>query len=160
NSTRMKRRTNHRGASFAGMVLLLMPCAPAAWAIDSIVLEVQELEVGGIPVTGAGVRLDLLSDQQTRVSVAARQVRLPDPAGTLSDVTLVCDRPVIAEPRFGCDDGRLRARGGPTGAVDMQVRAEMRTDSGVTTFAGKGLKLAGTSASFDGRMDDKGWRVS
>jgi hypothetical protein len=66
---------------------------------------------------------------------------------------------VIAEPRFGCDTGRLRARGGPTGEVDMPVRAEYRTDSGVTTFSGKDARFAGTTASFDGRIDERGWQV-
>ncbi len=41
----------------------------------------------------------------------------------------------------------------------MRVAAEMRTDTGVTTFRGSGLKVAGTTATFDGRLDDKGWQV-
>ena len=41
----------------------------------------------------------------------------------------------------------------------MRVAAEMRTDTGVTTFKGSGLKVAGTTASLDGRLDDKGWQV-
>ena len=41
----------------------------------------------------------------------------------------------------------------------MQVAAEMRTDTGVTTFKGSGLKVAGTTATFDGRLDEKGWQV-
>ena len=48
----------------------------------------------------------------------------------------------------------------PTGRIDMRIAAEMRTDTGVTTFKGSGLKVAGTTANFDGRLDDKGWRVS
>ena len=35
----------------------------------------------------------------------------------------------------------------------------MRTDTGVTTFGGSGLKVAGTTATFDGRLDEKGWQV-
>src|SRR5262245_53839269 len=110
--------TNHRGALLAVIALLLVP---AAHAIDAIVPEVPEMTVAGIPVNGATARLDLLSDRQTRVTLGARELRLPDPAGSLSDFALVCDRPVIAEPRYGCDSGRLSARGGPTGTLDMQV---------------------------------------
>ena len=66
---------------------------------------------------------------------------------------------MVAEPRFGCEEGRFTARGGPTGSLDMSVAALLRSDTGITTFSGKGLKVAGTSASFDGRLDDKGWQV-
>jgi hypothetical protein len=33
------------------------------------------------------------------------------------------------------------------------------TDTGVSTFRGRGLKVAGTTATFDGRLDEKGWIV-
>ena len=155
----MTRRTNHPGGAHAGIALLLVLIAPAAQAIDSIVLEVRELTVAGIPMKGGSARLDLVSDQQTRVTLKARELQLPGPAGTFSNFVLVCDRPVVAEPRFGCDAGGLSARGGPMGALDLQVRAELRSDTGVTTFAGKGVKVAGTTASFDGSVDEHGWQV-
>jgi len=138
------------------LVLLIMP---AAQAIDAIVLEVRELSIAGTPFTGARARLELLSDERTRLTLNAREVSLPEPAGKLSDLAVVCDQPVIAEPRFGCEAGRLTARGGPTGALDMQMRAELRSDTGVTTFAGKGMKIAGTTAEFDARLDERGWQV-
>ena len=152
------KRPNHRRPLLAGMVML-MQLATVAHAIDAIELEVRELSIAGIPITGAGARLELLSDEKTRVTVTASEATLPDPAGKFTNLMLVCDRPVVAEPRFGCDAGRFTARGGPTGSLDMQVSAQMRNDTGVTTFAGKGLKVAGTTASFDGRLDGKGWQV-
>jgi hypothetical protein len=134
--------------------------APAAGAIDSIVLEVRELTIAGIPVEAASARLDLLSDEKTVVTVTARAATLADPMGKLSDLALVCGEPVIAEPRFGCSSGRLTGRGGPTGAIDLKVGAEMRTDTGVTTFNGSDLKVAGTTAKFAGKLDEKGWQVN
>jgi hypothetical protein len=150
---------NIRHVVLPAAVLLLVCVAPAARAVDAIVLEVRELVVAGIPIEGAGARLDVLSGEKTRVTLTASAATLPDPAGKITDIELVCETPVIAEPRFGCDAGKLTARGGPTGSIDMQVAAEMRTDNGVTTFSGKGLKVAGTTAAFDGRIDDKGWLV-
>jgi hypothetical protein len=141
------------------MALLLAAIAPAAQAIDAIELEVREMTVAGIPVTGAGARLELLNDEKSRVTVTATSATLADPIGKLTRLSLVCDRPVIAEPRFGCDSGHFEAQGGPTGTLDMQVSAQLRSDTGVTTFAGKGFKFAGTTANFDGRLDDKGWQV-
>jgi hypothetical protein len=143
----------------AALLLLLLGIAGDALAIDAIVLEVGELRVAGIPVENASARLDLLSDRQTRLTVSARNATLPDPAGKLTELAFVCTAPVVAEPRFGCDAGRFTARGGPTGAIDVAMTAEMRTDTGVTSFGGRGLKLAGTTATFDGRLDEKGWQV-
>ena len=151
-------RPNHRGRSLAGLAVLTL-FAPMAHAIDSIVLEVREMTVAGMPVKGASVRLELPGGDQARVLVQADEVLLPDPAGRFTQLALTCDRPVIAEPRFGCEAGRFTARGGPTGSLDMQVRAELRSDTGVTTFSGRGVKFAGTTASFDGQLDEKGWQV-
>jgi len=148
--------TNHRARWLTCVALL---CAPAAHAIDAIVLEVRELSIAGTPFEAASARLDLLSDEKTRVTLKARGATLPEPVGKFTDLALLCEQPVIAEPRFGCDAGRFTARGGPTGTVDMQVKAEMRSDSGVTTFSGKGQAVAGSQVSLDGRMDEKGWQV-
>ncbi|MEO8064214.1 MAG: hypothetical protein ABI821_15880 [Pseudomonadota bacterium] len=154
----MSPRASHRRLILPG-ALFLMSVGTAAQAVDAIVLEVREVTVAGMPVTGANVRLNLLSDKQTSLTIAARAATLPDPVGKLTDLTLVCPRPVIADPRFGCEAGRLTGRGGPTGVLDMNVAAEMRIDTGVTTFSGRDLKIAGTAASFNGRMDAKGWQV-
>jgi hypothetical protein len=140
--------------------LLLLMCSPGARALDAIVLEVRELSVAGVPVEGATARLDLLSDRQTRLTVSAQAATLPDPMGRLTALTLVCESPVIAEPRYACDAGDLTGRGGPTGKVDMKVAGEYNVDTGITTFSGSGLQVAGTRAKFDGRMDEKGWRVN
>jgi hypothetical protein len=138
---------------------LLLLIAPVAHAIDAIVLEVGEMRIDGIPVEGAAARLDLLSDKQTRVTITARTATLPDPVNKLSDLAFVCTSPVIADPRFGCDAGRLTGRGGPTGTLDMAMTALTNLKTGITTFGGNGLKLAGTTATFDGSVDEKGWQV-
>jgi hypothetical protein len=149
-------RSPRSGIPGAALLLLL---APAAHAVDALVLEVGELRVAGIPVEGASARLDLLSDKEMRVTITARSATLPDPVNKLSDLAYVCATPVIADPRFGCDAGRLTGRGGPTGVIDAAMTASMNTKTGVTTFGGSGLKLAGTTATFDGSVDDKGWKV-
>jgi hypothetical protein len=154
----MSRLALHRHLALPG-ALLLMTLAPEARAIDAIVLEVREMTLAGIPVSGADVRLDVLNDKQTRLTIKARAATLPDPIGNLSELVLVCPQPVIADPRFGCAAGTFSARGGPTGAIDMNMQAEMRADTGVTTFSGRDFKVAGTAAAFVGRMDAKGWQV-
>ena len=155
----MTRRPNHRGRTHAGLAVMFLILAPVAHAIDAIVLEVREMTVAGLPVTGASVRLDLPGDEKARVTVQAGELVLPEPAGKFTQLAFTCEQPVIAEPRFACDAGRFMARGGPTGSLDMQVRAELRSDTGVTTFSGKGVKIAGATASFDGHLDERGWQV-
>jgi hypothetical protein len=137
----------------------LLGLAPGARAVDSLVLEVGELRVAGILVEGVSARLDLLDGEKTRLTLNARAAALPDPVGKVTGLSFVCTAPVIAEPRFGCDAGQFSGRGGPTGSFDVAMKAEMRTDTGVTTFGGRGLKVAGTTATFDGRLDEKGWQV-
>jgi hypothetical protein len=132
---------------------------PSAHAMDAIVLEAREISVAGIAVHGASVRLDVLSDKQTRLVVRADSAVLPDPVGRLTDVSLICDSPVVAQPRFACDSGRLAGRGGPTGSIDTKIALGMNTDTGITTFSGSGLRLAGTTATFDGRLDAGGWSL-
>jgi hypothetical protein len=154
----MSLRSHRRRLALPAALLSMSVCA-AAQAADAIVLEVRELTVAGIPVSGATVRLDLLSREKTQLTIGAAAAILPDPVGKITGLSLVCPQPVIAEPRFGCESGRFTGRGGPTGVLDMTVAAEMRTDTGLTTFSGRDLKVAGTAAAFDGRMDAKGWRV-
>jgi len=155
----MTSRSNHRRRTLAGFVVGLLGLVPLAQAIDAIELEVREMTVAGIPVTDARLRFDLVSDQQTRLRMSAREVALPDPAGKLANFELVCERPVISEPDFGCAAGRMTARGGPTGAIDAQIVAGLRSDTGVISFKANGMKVAGTTANVDAQLDDRGWRV-
>ncbi len=131
-----------------------------AHALDAIVLEVRELTIAGIPANDVSARLDVLSDKKTRMTVRARAGQLPEPAGKFTDLEYSCDEPVVAEPRFGCERGRFSARGGPTGSIDMNLAAELNSATGVTTATGSDLRIAGTVASFDARMDEKGWQVA
>lgn len=157
--SRLMRDADQRRPVLPGVASLLLILAPAAHAVDAIVLEVRELVVAGIPMSGANLRLDLSSGPQTRVTLSARTASLSEPVGKLTNLLLVCAKPVIAEPRYGCESGRLTGRGGPTGVLDMDISAEMRADTGVTTFSGRDFKVAGTSAAIDGQTDAEGWQV-
>src|SRR2546430_1323371 len=108
---------NHRGAHARLVVFALAALAGRAHAIDAIVITAREVEVAGVPVQGATVTLELPPGEQTRLTVGARALTFPTPAGRLVNVAFVCNRPLVAEPTFGCDSGRLTANGGPTGAI-------------------------------------------
>ena len=140
--------------------LLPLMCAPAAWGVDAIVFEAREISVGGIAVQDASVRLDVLTDEKTRLTVSARSAALPDPVGVLTTLALACEEPVIAEPRFACDAGRLTGRGGPTGSLDMRLAASYDMPSETAQVSGEGLRIAGTTAKFRAVSQPKGWQIS
>jgi hypothetical protein len=148
----------HLYAAFAALALLAG--GPAAQALDAIELEVRELTVAGVQVAGARVRLDVLDDTHTRLRVSARSVPLPQPGGVLSDLALVCERPVIAEPRFACDAGTLSARGGPLGGLAMKIAAAFDVDTGVASVRGSGQQIAGSQLSFEGELGARGWKLA
>jgi hypothetical protein len=152
----MTGRTNHRACAWIAFAVCL---APAAHALDAIVLEVREVEVDGMVVRDASARLDLLDEKNTRLTLKAGDAVLPEPAGRFTDLQLLCTRPVVAEPRFGCEAGKFTARGGPTGALDVNVTAMVHTDTGITTFTGSELEVAGTKATLQGKLDPQGWQV-
>jgi len=154
----MTGRPNHPAAACAA-ALALFCLAPASRAFDAVVLEVRQVEVDGMVVKDASAQLNLLDEKNTRVTLKAGGMELPAPVGRLTQLQLLCPRPVVAEPRFGCEAGRFTARGGPTGSLDMNITALLRSDTGITTFTGKDLKIAGTTASIDARLDPKGWQV-
>jgi hypothetical protein len=143
----------------AAVLLLSLVCRDAG-ALEGIVFEAREIAVGGVTLEGASIRLDLPGQQKTRLTVAADAAALPDPVGRLTQIALVCEAPVIAEPRFSCDQGRLTARGGPTGSVDMRLAAAYDTDRGSAQFSGQGLQVAGTTLTLRGSSDATGWRAT
>ena len=141
-------------------VFVVLLLAPAAHAVDAIVLEVRELTVAGMPVTGASARLDLLSD-----SADPR-----DPQCARSDAAR--SRGKVLQSRAG-----VRTTGDRRAALRLRCRAAhgaRRPDwphrhagcapncapiPASPLSAASGLKMAGTTASFDGRLDERGWQV-
>jgi hypothetical protein len=107
----MRKRSNHWATACAALALACL--SPASRALDAVVLEVRQVEIGGMVVQNARVRLDVLDEKNTRLTLKAAGAALPEPVGRLTELQWLCTRPVVAEPRFGCDAGRFTARGGP-----------------------------------------------
>jgi hypothetical protein len=92
--------------------------------------------------------------------VRAREVRAPDPVGTLSAVRFVCENPTLTEPTFGCPTGRLTARGGPTGNIAARLRGDFTTTSGIARLAATDIAIADGKLSLDASTGPKGWRLA
>ena len=109
---------------------------------------------------GASARLDLLDDEKTRVTAEGERSRAARTRGKILAARIhlrpAGDRRAAVRLRGRALHGARRTDGF---ARHAGCCAELRSDTGVTTFSGKGLKIAGTTASFDGRLDDHGWQV-
>jgi len=147
-------------AAISALASLLFAVTPQpAIAIDAIVLEVGEVEHGAIKALDAVARLDLPSDTHPQVAISVATLVLPEPIGRLRTVKLRCRRPIIAEPRFACRDGRIAARGGPTGAFAARVQGEFRSDTGAAFLRGAGLKIASATLDWRAHLRAGNWSI-
>ena len=139
--------------------LLLALASPASFAVDRIVLEVDEISVPGVTqVGGASVSLDLLRSGPVARARAA-YVEVPQPIGPLRNVQLECASVYVYEPKVACREGRLTADGGPTKTLSLKVSGEYDTAHESVTAQGSELPLAGGLAQFSGQLDSLGWAV-
>ena len=58
-------------------------------------------------------------------------------------------------PKFACNHGSVAARGGPTGQIAMNAAATYDSSSGAISFSGSGLKVAGATTRFSGKLQTR-----
>ncbi len=139
--------------------LLFAFASPASFAVDRIVLEVDEISVpGATEVAGASVTLDL-SHGSPVVRARVAHVEVPQPIGPLRNVQLECTNLYVREPKVACREGQLTADGGPTRNISLKVAAEYDTVHASATAQGSELPLAGGLARFSGQVDSRGWAL-
>jgi hypothetical protein len=144
----------------ATAVLLLVAslASPASFAIDRIVLEVDEITGPATQAAGTSVVLDLArGDPVAHVRVG--QVAVPSPIGPLRNVQLECTNIYVREPTIACREGTLTADGGPTKNITLKVSGEYDTERKAVIARGSELPLAGGLAQFSGAFDANGWAV-
>jgi hypothetical protein len=134
--------------------------AHQARAIDRLTVEIAELSVPGAKVAGATAVLDLTGDAGPIARVQAQRAELGPQLGDYRNVELTCSRLLIKEPRFACRDARVSATGGPLGAIAASVGAEYNTQHSELVFDGSGLQVAGGTATFGGKVGQRGWNVT
>lgn len=139
--------------------LALTLASPAAFAIDRIVIEVDEISVPGTTnVTSASMTLDLARGRPV-ARAQAMYIEVPQPIGPLRNIRIECTDVHVREPKIACREGKLTAEGGPTKNIALDVAAEYDTATASATAQGAGLALAGGEAQFSGQFDRKGWAV-
>ncbi len=152
----------HACARPLGVLTLLCAALVArpVQAIDAIVLEVGGIDSGAIRAENTVIKLALVGDERTTLEVSAAKLTLPQPVGPLRRVHLRCDDPTIAEPVFGCAQGRITAVGGPTGSIAASIQGEYRTDTGAAFLNGAGLVVAGAKLDWRAQLRSAAWRVT
>jgi hypothetical protein len=106
--------------TFLALTLVAALASPRTFAIDRIVLEVDEISVPGTHMAGATMTLDL-----TRGRPVARgrvmHLEVPQPIGPLRNVQIECTDVYVREPKIACREGKLTADGGPTRKIAFDV---------------------------------------
>src|SRR4051812_15843081 len=112
-------RWAHLPAAIAFLWIGLL-ASPAGFAIDRIVLEVDEVTAPGTQAAAPSITLDLArSEPVAHVRVA--HIAVPEPIGPLRNVQLECTNIYVLEPKIECREGTLTADGGPTKNLSLKV---------------------------------------
>ncbi len=147
-----------RSCAATALLLLGALASQASFAIDRIVLEVDEITAPGTQAAGASVTLDLSrGDPVAHVRLA--RVEVPEPIGPLRNVQLECTNVSIREPKIACQEGTLTADGGPTKSFSLKVSGDYDTERRAVTARGSELAVAGGQAQLSGELDAKGWAL-
>lgn len=149
------------------IALLLVSCgiaafgAPRASAADALVLEVREARYAGMVARDVRVQLTPQRGKSPALAALVTAVSLqPGGAlGTLAQLRFDCPRLELAEPRFGCADGRLRGRSSIAGELAMQTRLQWRSDSSSLQFDARDQKFAGGQLDIEAASKPAGWRM-
>jgi hypothetical protein len=142
----------------AALLLVALAATPASFAIERIVLEVDEITSPATQAAGTSVTLDLARGEPV-AHVRVGQVAVPQPIGPLRNVQLDCTKVYVREPEIACREGTLTADGGPTKKIALKVSGEYDTERHAVIARGSELALAGGQAQFSGSFDEKGWSV-
>jgi hypothetical protein len=143
----------------AGALLFVgLLASPAGFAIDRIVLEVDEITSPATQAAGTSVTLDLARGEPV-AHVRVGQVAVPAPIGPLRNVQMECTNIYVREPTIACREGTLTADGGPTKNITLKVSGEYDTERRAVIARGSELPLAGGLAQFSGSVDAQGWSV-
>jgi hypothetical protein len=131
-------------------------------AVDRVVLEVGQLSTASVQASGATISLDVSpkpdsSSPTLRTQIA--ELRLPAAGTTYRDIDIGCADLLVKQPQFACNQGGIAARGGPTGQIAMNAALTYDSANGAVSFNGSGLKLAGATTRFTGRIESGTWAL-
>src|SRR5262245_49707377 len=112
-------RLTRRCVTGALLFVALAARSTASFAVDRIVLEVDEITSPATQAAGTSVALDLTRGEPV-AHVRVGQVAVPAPIGPLRNVQVECTKIYVREPTIACREGTLTADGGPTKNIALK----------------------------------------
>lgn len=140
-------------------LIALLACLAAthAHALDSLTFAAREIVAGEFRLAQVEGRLVIGSDARTAVTVVIERAHAPTGRVDLRGIRLDCRTPVIADPRFGCDDARLTIAQTPLGAIAIAMSGDYRADTSTGAARASIAKVAGGRLQLQGRAGPAGW---
>ncbi len=136
----------------AALLLASLVLALPAGAIERIRLRAAQVETGDRTLVGVDATLHIPSATRSSADLRVARVVLSDTltaqTGTLRDLRLHCENPLLREPRFACPAFMLQASSSRWGTHTLRGDAAFRSDDGTLRARGSGITLAGASLSF------------
>ncbi|MGE0580693.1 MAG: hypothetical protein AB7P31_00965 [Steroidobacteraceae bacterium] len=130
-----------------------------AHAIDTLSIEAREIVAGGLRLSRVHARLALTSASTTAATLEIASAQAGADQPRLERLRVTCHEPVIADPRFGCNEARVTIGHTPLGPLSLAASGEYRADS--SAGAGRAtLAIAGGRIDVQGRSTAQGWQVA
>src|ERR1044072_112130 len=116
-----------RFGAAAALLWVTLLASPASFAVERIVLEVDEITSPATQAAATSVTLDLARSEPV-AHVRIGQGAVPAPIGPLRNVQVECTKIYVREPSIACREGTLTADGGPTKNITLKVSGEYETE--------------------------------
>lgn len=151
--------TRLRPLSYVFFAACLLVSPPRSSAVDTITLDLGEVQGKGWGAHDVTVALELLADGKFLATLRASRVTLSPEFGSLTDVTLTCLNPVVKEPDFSCRNAKVIGQLGRLGRQQLTASVAYDSEHATLIFSTQGLKVAGGAARFNGRWLESGWQA-
>lgn len=139
-------------------MLALLP-GMQALAIDNLRFEARQIIAGDTRLEGVSAHLRLISASTTEAIVDIARVHAGADLPTLGQVRLVCRKPVIADPRFGCEAALLTVKRTPIGPLSVTAAGDYRTDVATGQARATLARLAGGRIEVEARTSPQRWQL-
>lgn len=146
---------------YALLLAVILPAADVVvvQAIESAGLSFDTLEGAGWSVHSAEVRLNWLDDGHAALQMRAATAVLPEPFGTVSDVTVTCPAADIHAAGVHCKQGLIRVTSAKFGQQSMRAEFDYLAASGRVSFALAGIRYAGGRLTASGVFETPAWNL-
>ena len=129
------------------------------FAIQTTRIELGTLEGEGWSVDKARLQLVLLEDSRVHLQLDAASVQLPETAGAVTDLQLVCTAAELTTGQLQCADGELAFHSEQLGRQVTRISFNYHFDDVRIKASLRGLKLLGGRLVLHANYADSHWQL-